>query len=144
MKDLARTAPTGEHLHLVGDPRSGRVDQVDHRQPGTVGLLDHADDLLDGPGTPGAGLHRRVVGHQRDRPPVNRGSSGDHAVGRQSARQHVGERAVLCEAAGVNQQLDPVPGEELALRGGLLVVTLRAALRDPGPDVGKIGMAGAG
>ena len=29
--------------------------------------------------------------------------------------QHVGESAVLGEAAGVDQQLDPVPGEQLAL-----------------------------
>ena len=31
VEDPARAAAAGEHLHLVGDPRAGRVDQVDHR-----------------------------------------------------------------------------------------------------------------
>ena len=141
MKDLARSAPAGEHLDLVSNPRSGRVDQVNHRQPRVIRPLDHADDLLDGARAPGACLHRRVVGHERNWPPVDGGGSGDHPVGRQSARQHVGERAVLGEAASVDKQLDPVPGEEFALRGGLLVIPFRPALRDPGPDLGQIRMA---
>ena len=57
--------------------------------------------------------------------------------------QHVGERAVLGEAARVDQQRDPLPGEQLALRGRLLVIPLGAARRDPGPDLAKVGMAGA-
>ena len=31
VEDAAGAAAAGEHLHLVGDPRPGRVDQVDHR-----------------------------------------------------------------------------------------------------------------
>jgi hypothetical protein len=144
VEDLAGAAAAGEHLHLVGDPRAGRVDQVDHRQPRPVGLLDHPDDLLDSPGAPRSRLDRRVVGHQRDWPAADAGGAGDDAVGRQAVGQHVGERAVLSEAALVDEQRDPVPGELLALGRGLLVVPLRTARRDPGPDLGEVLVGGSG
>ena len=143
VEDLARAAPSGEHLHLIGDARPGGVDQVDHRHAGRVGLLDDPDDLLDGPGAPRARLDRGVVRHQRDRTATDRGGAGDHTVGREPVGQHVRERAVLGETAVVDQQLDAVPAEHLAPRGGLLVVPGCAALADPGPDLGQLGVAGA-
>ena len=128
VEDLPGPAAAGEHLDLVGDPRPGGVDQVDHGQPGAVGLLDDPDDLLDGAGAPGTGLDRRVVGHQRHRPAVDAGRPGDHAVGGQPVGQYVGVPPVLGEAALVGEQPDPLPGEELACLRGRLVV-----LRGPAP-----------
>ena len=53
----------GEHVDLVGDPRAGRVDEVEERDADPRrGLLD-PDDLLDRPRAPAAGFHRRVVRH---------------------------------------------------------------------------------
>ncbi len=141
VEDLARAAAAGEHLHLVGDPGPGRVDQVDHRDAVGVRLLDDPDDLLHGAGAPGARLDRGVVGHQRHRPAVHGRGPGDHAVGRQAVGQHVGERAVLGEAARVGQQLDPLPGEQLALGRRGLVVPLGPAALDAGPDLAQFGVA---
>ena len=71
VEDLAGAAAAGEQVDLVGDPGAGRVHQVDHRNTGGVGPLDDPDDLLDGPGAPGAGLDGGVVGHQADPPAVD-------------------------------------------------------------------------
>jgi hypothetical protein len=141
VEDLPGAAAAGEHLHLVGDPGARRVDQVDHRDAVGVGLLDDPDDLLDGPRPPGARLDRRVVRHQGDQPAIDRGRSGDDPVGGQAVGQHVGERAVLGEAAGVGQQRDPGPGEQLAAGRPRLVVLSGAALLDPVPDGGQLGMS---
>ena len=140
VEDLPGAAAAREHLHLIGDPGTGRVDQVDHRQAVGICPLDHANDLLDGARAPRPGLHGGVVGHQGNGPAIDRRGARDHPVGRQAGRQHVGEGAVLGEAARVGQQLDPVPGKQLAARRRLLVVTLGAAAGDPGPDLGKIRM----
>src|SRR6202050_1495612 len=117
MKDLPGTTAAGEHLHLIGDPGPGRVDQVHHRQSAGISLLDDPDDLLHGPGPPGAGLHRRVVGHQRDLTSGDQRDAGDHALGGEAGGQSGGEGAGFAEAAGVDQQRDPFPGEKLAAGG---------------------------
>ena len=77
--------------------RPGGVDEVDHRHAGAVGGLDDADDLLDGPRTPGAGLDGRIVRHHADRPAVDGGGAGDDAVGGKVTGDHVREDAVLDE-----------------------------------------------
>ena len=46
-KILPGAAAAGEHLHLLGDPRAGGVDEVDHRHPQAQRALLDADDLLD-------------------------------------------------------------------------------------------------
>ena len=138
VEDLPGSAPAGEHLDLVGDPRAGRVDQVDHRQAGRVGLLDDPDDLLDGPSAPGSRLDRGVVGHQRDRASADRSRAGDDAVRREPVGARVSEDAVLGQAVLVDQHGDPVPREELARRRRGGMVFLGTASRDPGPDAGEV------
>ena len=88
------------------------------------------------------GLDRRVVRHQRDRAAGDRGRAGDDAVGGQAVGQDVREGAVLGEAAVVDEQGDPVPGEQLPGRRGGLVVPGRAALLDLVPEPGQLGVTG--
>src|SRR6266545_3404460 len=127
--DLVPEDPPGapaarEQVDLVGDPGTRRVHQVDHRYPGRVRPLDDPDDLLDGTGAPRAGLDRRVVGHQAHRPAVDRGDTGDHAVGGQPVGQRVGEHRVLDERTLIDQARHPLAGEQLALGGVGGVVAL--------------------
>ena len=75
----------------------GGVDQVDHRHEVLERLLLDADDLLDRLRPPRAGLHGRVVGHQRDRAAADRRHAGDHAVGAEAVLLPVGEQRVLDE-----------------------------------------------
>ena len=96
-EDPSRVPAPGEHLDLIGDARARRVDQVEERQPQPARRLLDAEDLLDRARAPRAGLDRRVVGHDRDRPAVHAPDAGDHAVGGQIGRGRVGEQAVLDE-----------------------------------------------
>ncbi len=116
-------APPREHVDLVGDPCPRAVDEVEERdaEPGR-GLLD-PDYLLHRPGTPGARLHRRVVGHHRDPPPAHGAEAGDHPVGRQVLRQNVGEQPVLDERAGVEEEVEALPDGQLVLLPELGQVT---------------------
>ena len=126
-EDPARVAAAGEHLDLLGDPRARRVDEVDHRHAVRErGLLD-AEDLLDRLRPPGAGLDRRVVGHQRDRAPADRPHAGDDAVGAEPLGLPVGQQRVLGERAGVEQPRDPLAHGQLALLGRLGPVALGPA-----------------
>ena len=131
VEDAPRVAAPGEHVDLIGDARARRIDQVEqrHAQPAR-GLLD-ADDLLDRARAPRAGLDRRVVGHDRDRPAVHAADAGHHAVGGQVGRGRVGEQAVLDEVLAVRsiaQQRDALAAEQLA-RGGVALVVLGRARR---------------
>ena len=125
VEDPPGAAAAGEHLHLVGDPRPGRVDQVDHRQLQAQRPFLDAEDLLDRLRPPGAGLDRGVVGHQGDAAAVDRGQAGDDAVGPEALLVPVGQGGLLDEGAGVDQPLDPLAHRQLALLLGLLVVALR-------------------
>ena len=126
-EDAAGVAAAGEHLHLLGDPRAGGVHEVDHRHAMRErGLLD-AQDLLDGLGTPRAGLDGRVVGHQRHGATGDRAESGDDAVGAEPVRLPVGEQRVLGERALVEQPVHALAYRQLALLRGLLLVPLRPA-----------------
>ena len=107
VEDLPGAAAAGEQLHLVGDPRPGRVHQVHDGDRPLPGQLDDPDDLLDGARAPRAGLHGGVVRHHRHRAPVDRAHAGDHAVGGQVAGQGVGQQAVL----GERRRRRPAAGE---------------------------------
>ena len=68
----------------------------------------------------------------RHRAAVDGRRAGDHAVGGQLWIEGVGEGGVLDEAPGVEEELEALPREELAMLEVLLVVLGRAALRDAG------------
>ncbi len=138
VEDLPGAAATGEQVDLVGDPGAGRVHQVDHRDSGGVGPLDDPDDLLDGPGSPRAGLDRRVVGHQADPPSVDGRGPGDDAVRGQTHGERIGELAVLDERSVVDESAHPLPGEQLALRRIRLVIARRATAGDAGAQRGPV------
>ena len=127
VEDAARAAAAGEHLHLVGDARAGRVDEVDHRHVVAQRLLLDAQDLLDGLGAPGAGLHGRVVGHQRDAAPADQRHAGHDAVGAEAVLVPVGEQRLLRERLRVHEPRDPLAHRDLALVGQPLAVLLGAA-----------------
>ena len=131
VEDAARAAPAREQLDLVGEPRAGRVDQPEDGRLVLERVLRETDDLLDGPRTPRAGLHRRVVGHHADPPTVDRADAGDDAVGREIVGERVGEEAALDERALVEEQGETVADEELALALELRAFLLEIALAGP-------------
>jgi hypothetical protein len=130
MEDAAGAAAAWEKIDLVGDAGARGVDQVDHRDAVTQRVFDDPDDLLDGAGTPRAGLDGRVVGHDRHRPAFEGGGAGDDAVGGQVARVDVGEGAVLHKGVRVDEQPNPLAREELGFRGVRVVVALGAPTLD--------------
>src|SRR5690606_20243869 len=117
-------------VDLVGDAGPGGVDQVDHGYARVVGALDDPDDLLNRARTPGARLDGRVVGHQADRPAVDRRRSGDHSVSRQPVGEGVGVQAILHKGSFIDEPGDALAGEELPLGCVRLVVALSAARHD--------------
>src|SRR5207247_5916498 len=91
-----------------------------------------ADDLLDRLLAPGAVLDRVIVGHDAHRPPSHRAHAGHDAVGRGVGLLVAREEEVLLELrAGIEQQLQPVPDEELAFLLQLLAI-LDVPLLDAG------------
>ena len=105
-----------EHLHLLVDPRAGRVDQVHERDPqGQRPLLD-PQDLLDGLGRPRPGLDRRVVGHHRHRAAGDRPDARSRRPRRRARpASQLGEQPLLGERARIEQQRDPLAHGQLAL-----------------------------
>ena len=78
---------------------------------------------------PGAGLHRRVVGHHHDLAPLDHAETGDHPGGRGLTLVLVvrdQESDLEPGAAGIQQLLDPLAGCELPL-----LVHLRDAFGSP-------------
>src|SRR5262249_21157562 len=71
-----------------------------------------------------------IVGHHADGPAEDRADSGDDAVGRRLGLAGAGEEPVLLELGpGVEQKIEPVADEELAL-GSELVAVLDVPLTD--------------
>ena len=103
------------------DPRAGRVEQPDERDPLGQRELAQARDL-DLAGHPHrAGHDREVVGADGDHAPVDAAVAGDHAVGRRVAALHralgevrLGVDAELGERPVVDQQRDPLARGQLA------------------------------
>jgi hypothetical protein len=137
VEDLAGAAPAGEQVDLIGDARAGGVDEIDHRHAVRVRPLDDPDDLLDRPRAPGPGLDRGVVGHQAHLAPADPGIPGDHPVGRQPVGHTVGIEAVLDEGPVVDQERDPLAGEQLALGRVGGVVPLGAPGQHPLASLGQ-------
>ena len=108
-------SPARKHLDLVCDSRARGIDEVEKRDANARGGLLDAQDLLDCPRAPAAGLDRRVVGHHRDLTVLDHAKPGDDAVGRQLVREHVGKQAILDERACVEQQVEPLARGQLLL-----------------------------
>ena len=106
----------------------------EHERP----FLD-AQDLLDRLGTPRAGLDRRVVGHQRDRPAIDRADARHHPVGAEPLLPPVGQQRLLGERAVVQQQRDALAHGQLALLERLLAVALGTASQRAGGRLVQIG-----
>jgi hypothetical protein len=113
VEDVAPGVAPGVALELLVDPRPRRVDQVDQRRADLAGDLLHAGDLVEGPPAPGARLDRVVVGDHAHRAAAELADGGHHRVGGQ-ALLRAGQQPVLELRLGVQQQLEPVPDQQLA------------------------------
>jgi len=77
---------------------------------------------------PRPGLHGGIVGHDCDGTPKDGSDPGHHRIGGKVTRESLNQQALLCEPVGVvEQQAKPLPDEELALLGQLLLVLFRAS-----------------
>ena len=121
---------TGEDLDLLGDAAAGGVDEIEHRHAEPGGLLLDAHDLEHGLLAPGSRLDRVVVGHDAHGAAAHAADAGHDAVGRRVGLLVAGEQPVLLElAAGIEEELEAVADEELAL-GAQLVAVAGVALLD--------------
>ena len=119
--------PEGRHVEPahrggvgVAGPPAAALGEHDQGQPLPADQLEQPVGLAVVHVTLGAGQHRVVVGHHRDRPAVDRRGAQDQAVGRGAGDEVVeraaaalrrdGQRAVLGEAARVGQVGDVLPG----------------------------------
>ena len=115
VEDATGAPSTREQLDLIGESGTGRVDQPEDGKIMSEGVLGLAQHLLDGARTPRAGLHGGIVGHHAHPATLDRARARHHAVGGQVVGRGVGQQPLLDERAGVEQQVDAVPHEQLAL-----------------------------
>ena len=142
-RDVAeQLAARDEDLLLRRQVRAARLDQRDRRQPVLLGDLAGAEDLLDRPRVAGPALHGRVVGGDHALDALDDADPGHDAGADREVAAPAGERRELEEgAAGVDEQLDPLAGQQLAARVVALDVLLPAAgdrLRVLGLEVGEL------
>ena len=130
-EDAAGAAAAGEQLDLVGDAGTGRVDQPEDGKIMSQGVLAGADHLLDGPRPPRAGLDGGIVGHHAHAAALDRARTGHDAVGGQVAGRGVGQQRVLDERVEVEEQVEAVAHEELALLLELGSVRVEVAREGP-------------
>src|SRR5262249_55032380 len=129
-EDAPGVEAPGEDLDLLGDPAAGGVDQVEHRHAQPRGLLLDAHDLQHRLLAPRAGLDGVVVGHDADGAAAHAAHAGDDAIGRRVGLVGAREQPLLLQlGAGVQQELQSIPHEQLAL-GFQLVAVLGVALLD--------------
>ncbi len=79
VEDAPRAVLAGEDPILERQVYAGRIDQVDDRDAVAHRDLLGAQNLGDGLGPPGAGLHGGVVSHHHRGAPLDLAHSGDHA-----------------------------------------------------------------
>ena len=132
-EDPAEVLLVGEHVVLHRQERAAGVDEVDARQPVGPGHLLRAQVLLDRDRVVGAALDGGVVGDDHAlaaRDPADAGDDAGRGDGVAAVVVHPGrgQRAQLEErAAGVEQPVDPVAGQQLAA----VEVLARAPTREP-------------
>ena len=132
-EDPAEVVAVREDLVLQREERAPGVDQVDAGETVLLGDLLGAQVLLDGQGEVGAALDRRVVRDDHALAALDDADAGDDPGGGRLAVVEVpgGERVQLEEGrAGIDEPVDPLPGEQLAARAVALDRALPAAGRD--------------
>ena len=130
VEDAAEMFAVGEDFGLVGQVRAAAVDEVDARQMVFHRHFLCPQVLFHGDGEIGPAFHGRVIADDQAFPALDAADASDqsgagrfaviHAVRRQGADLEKG-------AAGVDQLLDPLAGEELAAFGMALAAVLRAS-----------------
>ena len=121
---VGRSAPPDSTSETVG-------------QPVLLGDLRGPEDLLDRPGVAGAALHGRVVRGDHALDALDHADAGDHAGADGEVGAPAGQRRQLEERrALVDEQLDPLAGQQLAAG----VVALDVLLAAAGDRLGVLGV----
>ncbi len=131
-------AVAAERRHALLDARAARVEQADHRRPGTQGHVLDLDHLVGVGFGQRAAEHSEVLGEDVDHPAVDGAPAGHHAVARHLGLLHAEIDAAvldihveLLEGAVVEEELKPLAGGELAalvLRVDALLAPAHAGL----------------
>ena len=140
-EDPSKMIAVGEDLCLERQERPTGVDEVDARQPILFRDFLRAEMLLDGEREVRSALHRRVVGHDHALATLDDADAGDDARARRLVVVDVerGKRTQLekCRSR-VDEQVDPVAGEELAAGSVTLARPLAAPHRDRSRAVAEL------
>ena len=149
VEDLGEQA---ERHHPFLDPGAAAVVDPDHRAAGLQRVIHDLDDLLAVDLAERAAEHGEILAEHADRAPVHGAVPDDHAVpvgpgGRDpEVRGAVpGQLVELGERARVEQQLDPLPGGQLAslvLLGHRLLRAGVHGLVPPPLEVGDLACGG--
>ena len=137
-----------EDFGLVRQVRAAAIDEVDARQMVFHRNFLRAQVFLDGDREIGAAFDGRVIADDQAFPAFNAPDTRDQARARRFAVIHTvgGQGADLEEgAAGVDQALDPLTGQQLAAFGVAAAGVFRAAesgVGGPGLQVLKQGVHG--
>ena len=112
--DVAEDLARGQvELQLVGQVGAARLDQEDHRQAVLPADGQGPQDLAHGDRVQRAGSHRRVVGQDHALGPRDLTDAGDNGPADRELRPVAGGDRQLQEGGvGVDQELDPLPGQE--------------------------------
>jgi hypothetical protein len=78
VEDAGRAVLPREHSTLIRQIHTGRVDEIQDRDPAAHRALLRAKDLRDGLRPPGAGLHGRIVRDDDALAAVHLHNTGDH------------------------------------------------------------------
>ena len=114
-------AVAGEGDRALLDAGAGAVVQADERRAHLDGEVHQLVDLLGEHLAEGAAEHGEVLAEDEHLAAVDRAPAGDHAVGVGPLEQAAvvgavaGEHVELVERAVVEQEVDPLAGEHLAL-----------------------------
>jgi len=146
-----------EDLGLAGEVGAARFHEVDEWEPVAAGDLEGPEQLLEAVGVDGPAPHGGVVGGHDALHPGDDTDTGDHAGPDGVLGAPGGQRGELEEVGvAVDEQLDPLPGEQLppgpvpldhpgaaaAPGQGQLLVELGQPVEEEGP-VGLVGLGPA-
>jgi len=120
LEEDIRVAAEGRDALL--NPRAAGVEQADDRRADLQRLALDLQDLLGVRARQGAAEHGEVLGEDEDDAAIDAAPAGDDAVTRDPLLVHaeladpvLDEHVELFERALVEEQVDPLPGRQLAL-----------------------------